>query len=360
MNASGEDPLSRVVNAAISQVPTPIIAQPKHDLPVQPSLVQPAKRQRRTQLKKVMLWSTPNSILPLLLYSLERRSDTKALLHPFELHLMKEGFGRLVRYAQSLPPPRQTVAEMVESLTDTSADLLICGQELDMPTARIPELLDALTDWQHIIIVSPPSQLFPRLILDPTPNLQASGYPQLADVIMRLQLQTGRPCTVFDANAFLANAPKALAELCSAIGVDFQNEQLSWSSGLHASDPSWTSFVVNPYASSTGFTMPPFQRLYPPPQFWGYYEQLETCHRQLLPREKKESPRRELEEEKAEEVTKMELKESIAQEPPAHLLSKPRGSFTPLGPGMLALPPISPREQARAPTTIPSLRELLW
>ena len=73
-------------------------------------------------------------------------------------------------------------------------------------------------------------------------NLEDLGFSQQVDLFNMISNSLGKAPPVIDADELCLNPRSVLISLCSALGIDFDDEMLMWNTGSHSYDGLGTFF----------------------------------------------------------------------------------------------------------------------
>jgi hypothetical protein len=83
------------------------------------------------------------------------------------------------------------------------------------------------------------------------------GIVQQGEIFSREADRLGRPPPVVEGVDVLRNPSRILSELCSALGIPWTTQMLSWPAGRRATDGVWAPAWYDAVERSTGFGPPP-------------------------------------------------------------------------------------------------------
>lgn len=205
----------------------------------------------------IAMWSGPRNLSTAMMRSFENRTDTEVWDEPFYPAYLKD---------TGLPHP-MAAEVMAAGDTDWESIVKTCLQ----PPSAAPvfyqkhmthHMLPAYQrDW-----ISGLSNAF--LIRDPARVVASYGHKHgdisLADIGFTEQAAlfdlvcdlTGKAPPVLDAADIRRSPETALRSLCTALGLEFSENMLSWPAGSRASDGVWSSHWYDSVTKSTGFAAP--------------------------------------------------------------------------------------------------------
>ncbi|MFI7586390.1 HAD family hydrolase [Spongisporangium articulatum] len=203
-------------------------------------------------MTRVAMWSGPRNISTAMLRSFGARSDTVVVDEPMYAYY-------LARTGLQHPGRDEVLAAQPTEWADVVAGLLA-----PLPPGVTVQYVKHMT---HHLLTRPDEEWFDAcrhayLIRDPAKVVasyaQVRDEPTLADLGFAQQVAIWRehPGPVVDADALLADPRGALAALCEALEIPFQESMLSWAPGPRDTDGVWAKYWYAGVESSTGFAAP--------------------------------------------------------------------------------------------------------
>ncbi len=203
---------------------------------------------RKTDCKRICLWSGPRNVSTALMYAFAQRADTHCVDEPlYGYYLHASGArhpGAEVVLAEMEHDGARVVREVV--LGPCERDVLF----LKMMAHHLPGL-----DWgfldqtDNVILTRDPREVLASLVKQvPKPTLRDTGYSEQVRVLERF------PDTpVVDARELLTDPAAVLAELCRRLGLEFDPGMLTWPPGPKSCDGVWAPHWYHNVHRSTGF-----------------------------------------------------------------------------------------------------------
>lgn len=119
-------------------------------------------------------------------------------------------------------------------------------------------LPDIEFDWVHqltnCVLIREPREMLTSLIqFLPDPTLEETGLPQQWRLFEEFSGRAEKPIPVLDAKDVLDNPERLLRLLCTAVGVEFTEQMLSWPPGLRPTDGAWAPYWYDKVAETTSF-----------------------------------------------------------------------------------------------------------
>lgn len=204
------------------------------------------------------MWSGPRNISTALMRSFGNRPDCAVTDEPLYAH-----------YLSSLSPRRRAehpAADEVMRSQPTDAASVITHLLGPAPLGRAiwyqkhmahhltPGMdlrwIDGLT---NALLIREPREVivsFSKVINTPTPA--DLGFPQQVALLERI-IASGRSPIVIDSRTILTSPRGALAALCAALGIGFDESMLQWPPGPRATDGVWAPHWYANVNASTGF-----------------------------------------------------------------------------------------------------------
>ncbi|MEW6737790.1 MAG: sulfotransferase family protein [Acidobacteriota bacterium] len=232
--------------------------------------MQPASYEKNlsTQTLRICLWSGPRNISTALMYSFAQRTDTCALDEPLYAHYLN--------VTDAEHPGKQEVLAALENDGEKVVRNVILG-EYDRPVVFMKQMAHHLTklDWSflkytaNILLIRDPAQVLISLAKKLAKiSLRDTGLAIQAELLEKIEA-LGQPPLVLDGNELLLDPKGVLTQLCSKLGLAFQETMLNWQAGPKPIDGVWAKYWYHNVHSSSGFE--------------PYRENTEMCPPNLLP-----------------------------------------------------------------------------
>lgn len=201
---------------------------------------------------RINLWSGPRNVSTALMYSFAQRPDTRVVDEPL--------YGHYLRVTRAPHPGLEEVVTAMESDGAKVIRELILGP-CDRPVLFMKQMAHHLVeiDWGflqetvNVLLIRDPQQMLPSLA-------QNLNEPILRDTSLGLQTelyrhlrQLGQDPPVLDAKQLLLNPPGVLRQLCTRLGLPFDEAMLHWPAGPRPYDGVWAPYWYHNVHKSTGF-----------------------------------------------------------------------------------------------------------
>lgn len=113
---------------------------------------------------------------------------------------------------------------------------------------------DWLSAVTNAFLIRDPALVLKSLVKHvPDCDLADTGLPQQVEIFRRVRAETGKIPPVIDAHDVLSDPRDVLARLCAALGIEFQEQMLSWPPGRRPEDGVWAPHWYQNVWKSTGF-----------------------------------------------------------------------------------------------------------
>lgn len=201
---------------------------------------------------RINLWSGPRNVSTALMYSFAQRSDTVAVDEPL--------YGHYLRVARAPHPGLEEVIAAMESDGARVIQDLILGPCV-RPVLFMKQMAHHLVeiDWgflqqtTNVLLIRDPQQMLPSLA-------QNLANPILRDTSLGIQTELyqhlralGQDPPVLDSRQLLLNPRGVLQQLCTRLGLPFDETMLTWPAGPRPYDGVWAKFWYHNVHKSTGF-----------------------------------------------------------------------------------------------------------
>lgn len=202
--------------------------------------------------KIICMWSSPRNISTALMYSFAQRSDTRVMDEPLYGHYLKvsgaEHPGRNEIIESMETDGRKVLVEIMNG--DSEGKILF----LKHMTHHYVELeSDYLENFTNIFLIRDPVRIiasFAKVIPDVT--MTDIGVKKQFELFSELS-QSGAVPVVIDSGEILKDPKKTLAELCSKLGLPFDEKMLRWKPGPKPEDGIWAKYWYSNVHQTTGF-----------------------------------------------------------------------------------------------------------
>lgn len=201
---------------------------------------------------RVCLWSGPRNVSTALMYSFAQRPDTRVVDEPLYGYY-------LARSGADHPAAAEVIASMDTDGPRVVRDALLGPCERPVLFAKLMahhiQGLDTgfLAATRNVLLVRDPADVLrtlPRQI--PEPDLDDTGLPDQIRILEAAEA-LGQEVVVLDAREILLDPRTVLGELCSRLGLGFDEAMLSWPAGPRPEDGVWAPHWYHTLHRSTGF-----------------------------------------------------------------------------------------------------------
>lgn len=223
------------------------------------------------------MWSGPRNISTAMMRSFGARPDTVVVDEPLYAHYLDAtGLDHPGREEILASQPRrwqQAVEEMLGPVP------VAVQYQKHMTHHLLPGMDDAwMARVSNAHLIRDPARViasYARVRAEPT--LADLGFEQQVRIFRRF----GGP--VVDTDALLRDPAGKLTALCSALGIPFREEMLSWPAGPRETDGVWAPHWYASVEASTGFG--PWRAELPavPQRFAGLLARARECYDELAP-----------------------------------------------------------------------------
>lgn len=207
-------------------------------------------------MTRIHLISTPRNLSTALMYAFAQRGDTTVVDEPLYAHYLT--VSGVVHPAQEeiLASQSHSGQEVIEEVILGKYDTPVLFLK-NMAHHLIDLELDFLKEVTTVFLIRNPRQLiasYAKVREQPTP--QDIGLERQCEIFKILK-KNNHPAIVLDSGELLKNPPLVLSQLCEAIGVDFDENMLSWEAGARKEDGVWAPHWYANVHQSTGFEKQP-------------------------------------------------------------------------------------------------------
>lgn len=201
---------------------------------------------------RIVLWSAPRTVSTAIMYAFAQRADTRVVDEPLYGHY-------LLRTGAQHPGRAEILAAM-----DTNGERVVeevilgpCDRKVlfikNMGHHLLELKWDFLLETLAVMLIRDPVEMLPSLINQvPEPTLGDTAYKRQQEIFTFAQEHGRTPCVV-DSRQLLLNPRGVLEQLCSAVGLAFDECMLSWSAGARPEDGVWAPHWYHTVHETTGF-----------------------------------------------------------------------------------------------------------
>ncbi len=221
---------------------------------------------------RLCVWSGPRNVSTALMYSFAQRPDTRVVDEPL--------YGHYLRVSGAQHPGRDAVLASMDCDGERVVRQVVLGAG-DRPITFFKMMAHHLVelDWgflaetTNVLLLRDPREMLPSLALNlPRPELADTGYALQTRLLDHLHGLGQGPC-VLDAREVLLDPPGVLEQLCTRLGIGFDERMLSWSQGARPEDGVWAPHWYSNVHRSTGFDRYRPRRAPLPPELTALFEQ---------------------------------------------------------------------------------------
>ena len=186
-------------------------------------------------------WSGPRSLSTSLLYAFAERTDVEPVDEPLYAHFLRLS-GAERPYRDQVLSEQSSDGELVlrKLLAPRVDGRMVYCKHMSKHAISLPPAL--LRRGMHFLLIREPSALvrsFSRVV---EPTLEETGLPALVSLYSLLR-SGGREPPVVHSEELRSDPEGTLRALCSALGLPWQPEMLSWPSGPRHFDGCWAPWV---------------------------------------------------------------------------------------------------------------------
>lgn len=203
---------------------------------------------------RIYLISGPRNVSTALMYSFRQRPDTTVWDEPL--------YGHYLRVSGVEHPGGEEVLATTETDGARAISDIILGEyptpvvffkSMGHHTAGVGLDLSFLDATTNVFLIRNPADMITSYIKNiPEPTAEMLSLPQQVEVLDRVLEGGGEPIVV-DSATLLMDPPGVLGELCSRIGIAWDEAMLSWPAGPKPEDGSWGKVWYHNVWKSTGW-----------------------------------------------------------------------------------------------------------
>lgn len=206
---------------------------------------------------RIAMWSGPRNLSTAMMRSFGSRADTHCIDEPFyAVYLSKTGLDHPMR-AEVLASCCTDAAAVARDMSEGAAPAPIVYQKHmthhmveGVPREWIGKVSNAF------LIRHPARVLASYAKKMEAVSLEAIGFIQQEELFELAADRLGAAPAVTDADDVLADPRRALAALCGALKIPFDEAMLSWAPGPRPEDGVWAAHWYDAVWASTGFAEP--------------------------------------------------------------------------------------------------------
>ena len=204
--------------------------------------------------KRINIWSSPRNISTAFMYSFAQRTDMTVVDEPLYAHFLSK------TDTEAAHPGTLEILETMESDGTKVIDQMLDGQYLtdhvlfkQMTHHLIHLETDFLAKMDNVLLIRDPRRIiasYAKVI--PNPALPDIGIKMQYDLFQKLS-KVGKLAVVVDAKNLLLNPKGVLSQLCTHLGIPFEEQMLQWEAGPRPEDGCWAKYWYANVHQSTGF-----------------------------------------------------------------------------------------------------------
>jgi len=204
---------------------------------------------------RIAMWSGPRNISTAMMRAWENRADCAVWDEPFYGHyLHKTGMPH--------PGADEVIADqgtdwqaIAKRCTGAAPDQKAIFYQKHMTFHLLPEMsrdwMAALTNC--FLIREPERVIASYAAVRSEVTFDDIGFVQQAELFDFVADMTGETPIVIDSREFLLQPEAMLRALCARLGIDFDDNMLSWPKGTRGSDGVWAKYWYDSVCNSSGF-----------------------------------------------------------------------------------------------------------
>ncbi len=205
--------------------------------------------------KPICLWSGPRNVSTALMYSFAQRTDVRVVDEPLYGHYLRvsgaDHPGRAEVLAAMNCDGDAVMREMLDAQASDSAIRLF----LKHMAHHLVELdLGFLSETTNVFLIRNPREMLPSLSVQlPHAQLADTGLKRQWQLFTDLRSQ-GQTPVILDSRELLLDPAGVLADLCSRLGMSFDESMLRWDAGPRPEDGIWAPHWYHAVHQSTGWS----------------------------------------------------------------------------------------------------------
>jgi Sulfotransferase domain len=201
---------------------------------------------------RLSMWSGPRNVSTALMYSFRQRSDTIVFDEPLYGHYLKVS-------SADHPGKDEVIAALDTDGERVVREVLLapCEKPIRFYKNMAHHLLGLertfLTGLTNILLTRDPREMLPSLVQQiPQPILRDTGLKEQVE-ILEVMVQNGQHPVVIDSRELLLNPKVVLEDVCTRLGIPFEEAMLSWTAGAKPEDGVWAKYWYHNVHTSTSF-----------------------------------------------------------------------------------------------------------
>ncbi len=186
------------------------------------------------------------------MYAFAQRADTRVVDEPLYAHYL--------RCSGARHPGRDNILKAMDNEGERVVQEVLLGS-CDRPVLFVKNMGHHLIDlhWgflrkmSTVFLIRDPKEMLPSLINQvPQPTLADTALKRQSDIMDHLLSQGMKPA-VLDARQLLLNPQQVLSELCTCLGLAFDEGMLRWPAGPRPEEGGWAPHWYHVIHTTTGF-----------------------------------------------------------------------------------------------------------
>jgi len=231
---------------------------------------------------RINMWSSPRNLSTAMMYSWRQRSDTTVVDEPLYAHYL--------RVSGREHPGSADVLAAQDADGDSVVRNVLFGR-YDTPVVFFKQMakhlvgLDRgfLPTCRNILLTRDPHDMLTSFQVQmPDATLDDTGFPEMIEVLETL-IAAGEAPIVIDSTLLLQDPRSVLTELCTRLGLAFDEAMLAWPPGPKPEDGVWAPHWYEGVHRSTGWQQPSPKNAELLPAVVEAYEASLPLYRRLLP-----------------------------------------------------------------------------
>jgi hypothetical protein len=211
-----------------------------------------------TEPIRIAMWSGPRNISTAMMRSFGARSDAAVVDEPFyAAYLAKTGIIHPLREEVLVSQPNDWRNVVTALLGPVPGGKIIFYQK-HMTHHMLDEIgRDWMTQCRNAFLIRDPVMVLASYTVKRADvTLADIGIVQQRELFEREADRLGTAPPVIAGADILANPPRSLARLCTALNIPYTDAMLSWPAGRRDTDGVWAPAWYNAVEQSTGFAPP--------------------------------------------------------------------------------------------------------
>jgi hypothetical protein len=204
------------------------------------------------------MWSGPRNLSTALMRSFGNRPDCAVSDEPFYAAYLKIGGLDHPMREEILRRHETDSREVDAALAGSPPEGRRLWYQKHMTHHMLPEIERGfMRACRHAFLIRHPARVLASYAAKrEAVEFRDIGFAQQEALFDEAAASTGKAPPVVDAEALLADPPRALRDLCAALEIPFNEAMLSWPPGPRATDGIWASHWYDAVNRSTGFSPP--------------------------------------------------------------------------------------------------------